>query len=202
LQSRYIGILHDTLVLDFLLTFASNAIDDPLANAQNTLILEIFYLLFRSIPPTSILPSSNGHPHQVITTSNALRNALDSEFRNSRLQKRHLTSRHSRFGTTIQVSSSRTGQSLVLHRGAAAVQGKGTGEVLDRGKKKLAKRGKMRDELTGGAASAGGGAAGSGGETKLSLEARENLGNVAKVFVESCFNRECRNCLRNLDRNF
>jgi len=60
----------------------------------------------------------------------------------------------------------------------------------------------MRDELTGGAASAGGGAAGSGGETKLSLEARENLGNVAKVFVESCFNRECRNCLRNLDRNF
>lgn len=69
------------------------------------------------------------------------------------------------------------------------MQGKGTGEVLDRGKKKLAKRGKMRDELTGGAASAGGGAAGSGGETKLSLEARENLGNVAKVFVESCFNR-------------
>jgi len=56
----------------------------------------------------------------------------------------------------------------------------------------------MRDELTGGAASAGGGTAGSGGETKLSLEARENLGKVAKVFVESCFNRQCLNCLRNV----
>lgn len=92
------------------------------------------------------------------------------------------------------MSSSRTGQSLILHRGAAVIQGKGTGDVLDRGKKKLAKRSKMRDELTGGAASAGGGIAGSGGETRLSYESRENLGNVAKVFIESCFNRESYCC--------
>ncbi|KAG8834853.1 Topoisomerase 1-associated factor 1 [Serendipita sp. 399] len=190
LQSRYIGILHETLILDFLLTFASNALDDPLANERNTLVLEIFYLLFRSIPPSSILPSdpNSKNPERSTATSNALRNALDSEMRSSLLQKRHTTSRHSRFGTTIQVSSTQTGQSLVLHRGAAAVQAIGTGEVLDRGKKKLAKRMKMRDELTGGAASAGGGTAGSGGETRLSSQSREELGGIAKSFIESCFN--------------
>jgi hypothetical protein len=46
----------------------------------------------------------------------------------------------------------------------------------------------MKDELTGGAGSAGSG--GAGAETRLSSQTRENLGNVAKSFVESCFNRE------------
>jgi len=190
-KSRYISILHETLILDFLLTFASNAIDDPLANAQNTLVLEIFYLLFRSIPPTSILPLASGTlgPSKATATSNALRSALDSEFRSTLLQKRYTASRHSRFGTTIQISSTRTGHSLVLHGGAAAIQGNSAGDVLDRGKKKRAQRGKMKDELTGGAGSSGAGKVGSGLETRLSPEARENLGIVAKTFVESCFNR-------------
>lgn len=83
----------------------------------------------------------------------------------------------------------RTGQSLILHRGAA-VQSKATGDILDRGKKRRAQRAKMRDELTGGAASAGGGSAGPGGETRLSYTSKQNLGNVAKTFVESCFNRK------------
>ncbi|KAG8829293.1 Topoisomerase 1-associated factor 1 [Serendipita sp. 400] len=190
LQSRYIGILYETLILEFLLTFASNAIDDPLSNEKNTLVLEIFYLLFRSIPPSTILPPDPNSNVSVrsTATSDALRNALDSEMRTTLLQKRHTTSRHNRFGTTIQVNSAQTGQSIILHRGAAAIQAKTTGDVLDRGKKKLAKRMKMRDELTGGAASSGGGAAGSGGETRLSSKAKEELGGIAKAFVESCFN--------------
>jgi replication fork protection complex subunit Tof1/Swi1 len=184
-------VLHDTLILDFLLTFASNAIDDPLANAQNTLVLEIFYLLFRSIPPSSILPPANNSSgsKQPTATTNALRSALDAEYRGALQQKRHTTSRHSRFGTTVRLSSNRTGQSVILHRGAAVVQDKLAGDVLDRGKKKLAKRAKMRDELTGGAASAGGGLAGSGGETRLTSEVRGQLGIIARGFIESCFNR-------------
>jgi replication fork protection complex subunit Tof1/Swi1 len=54
LQSKFIRTLSETHTLDLLLTIATNAEDDPLLNGWNTLVLEIFYLIFRGAKPTSL----------------------------------------------------------------------------------------------------------------------------------------------------
>jgi replication fork protection complex subunit Tof1/Swi1 len=55
LQSKLIRTLSETYITDFLLTVASNAGSDPLFNKWNTLALEIFYLLFRGIKPSTLV---------------------------------------------------------------------------------------------------------------------------------------------------
>jgi replication fork protection complex subunit Tof1/Swi1 len=55
LQSKLIRTLSETKITEFLLTIASNAASDPLFNRWNTLALEIFYLLFRGIRPSTLV---------------------------------------------------------------------------------------------------------------------------------------------------
>lgn len=57
LQSRLIKVLSNTGILDLLSTIASNASDDPMFNGWNALLLEIFYLLFRGVKPSSLAAS-------------------------------------------------------------------------------------------------------------------------------------------------
>lgn len=54
LQSKLIRTLSETHTLQLLLTVAANTTKDPLMNGWNTLVLEIFYLLFRGIKPSSL----------------------------------------------------------------------------------------------------------------------------------------------------
>lgn len=54
LQTKLVKALSETHTLDLFLTIAANNNRDPLFNASNTLVLEIFYLLFRGIKPTAL----------------------------------------------------------------------------------------------------------------------------------------------------
>ena len=54
LQSKLVKSFSETHTLELLLTIASNNDNDPLFNSFNTLVLEIFYLLFRGIKPMSL----------------------------------------------------------------------------------------------------------------------------------------------------
>lgn len=54
LQTKLVKALSETRTLDLLLTIAANNDQDPLLNASNTLVLEIFYLLFRGVKPTAL----------------------------------------------------------------------------------------------------------------------------------------------------
>ena len=54
LQSKLTLALSETHTLDLLLTIAANVDNDPLFNGWNTLVLEILYLLFRGVNPTSL----------------------------------------------------------------------------------------------------------------------------------------------------
>ena len=54
LQSKLTLALSETHTLDLLLTIAANADNDPLFNGWNTLVLEILFLLFRGVKPTSL----------------------------------------------------------------------------------------------------------------------------------------------------
>ena len=49
LQSKLIQAMSEAHIFDLLLTMASNAASDPFFNQWNTLIMEIFYLLFRGV---------------------------------------------------------------------------------------------------------------------------------------------------------
>jgi len=54
LQSKFIRALSESHTLDLLLTIATNADFDPLFDGWNTLVLEIFYLCFRGVKPSSL----------------------------------------------------------------------------------------------------------------------------------------------------
>lgn len=54
MQGRLIRQLEDSHFLELLLAIAANEDGDPLFNDWNTLILEIFYLLFRGAKPSSL----------------------------------------------------------------------------------------------------------------------------------------------------
>lgn len=54
LQGKLIRQLEEAHVLELLLAVASNVDADPLFNGWNTLVLEIFYLLFRGVKPSSL----------------------------------------------------------------------------------------------------------------------------------------------------
>ncbi|KIJ64730.1 hypothetical protein HYDPIDRAFT_181592 [Hydnomerulius pinastri MD-312] len=192
LQTKLVKALSETHTLDLLLTIAANNDQDPLFNASNTLVLEIFYLLFRGIKPSALAVDQTKQPAQ------NLHRLLAAEDKKKRDIARNATSRHSRFGTTIAVrlnpnkkapsegsgdnaepsaepddspgtSSSRP---LVLHRQAAITSE--SGSILDIAKQKRAKKTHKVDELT--------------REDNLSVEAKIVLQGFAREFVESCFN--------------
>jgi replication fork protection complex subunit Tof1/Swi1 len=170
-QSKLITQMSEHLVLDLLLTIASNALDDAFLNQWNCLMLEMFYLLFRALKPSSLAENQAMQPRR------DLAKLLDTEERSKREERRKWTSsRHSRFGTTIAMKSKVNDvEKVILHKQAAV--GKSAVEVLDRGKKSLTKRVKMRDAL--------------GSTTILTVEAKTILQGVARDFIISCFNRAC-----------
>ncbi|KAG6380363.1 timeless protein-domain-containing protein [Boletus reticuloceps] len=192
LQTKLVKALSETHTLDLLLTIAANNDQDPLFNASNTLVLEIFYLLFRGIKPTALAIDQTKQPAQ------NLQRLLAAEDKKKRDIARNASSRHSRFGTTIAVrlntnkkaqvdrggdnagssataDASERGSSsrpLVLHRQAAITQE--SGNILDISKHQKARKANKVDELT--------------RDDNLSYEARLVLQGFAKEFVESCFN--------------
>ncbi|KAL1742157.1 timeless protein-domain-containing protein [Schizophyllum fasciatum] len=182
LQSKLIRALSETHAMELLLTIAVNDNKDPLFNQWNTIILEIFYLLYRGVKPSSLAMD------QTKQTSKNLHRLLETEQKIRQDIARKASSRHSRFGTTITVSlnpkkaapadgeagSSKkaTGSShLVLHQQQALH--KDASSILDM-KKKHKKKGLTVDELA--------------HEENLSVEARNILQKFAAEFVENCFN--------------
>ncbi|KAF9484295.1 timeless-domain-containing protein [Pholiota conissans] len=186
LQSKLIRALSETNMLDLLLTIAANTENDPLFNGWNTLVLEIFYLLYRGVKPNSLVVDQAKQPAE------NLQRLLALEDRTRRDLARKATSRHSRFGTTISVrlnpdkrppaanndagaepqpvaSSSRP---FVLHR-QQAIHGD-AGSIMDMTKRQKTKKVNKVDDL--------------GMTDNLSLEARLVLQNLATEFVESCYN--------------
>ncbi|CAL1710038.1 unnamed protein product [Somion occarium] len=188
MQTRLIKTLSETNTLDLLLTIASNSPGDAMFNSWNTLVLEIFYLLFRGVKPSSLVMD------QIKQPAKDLQRLLAVEDSRKRNISRNASSRHSRFGTTIAImsnpkkqannaedagapgagESSGSSQSFVLHRQRAIHRD--AGSILDMSSAKRAKiqKNKKIDEL--------------GREDNLSLEARITLQGLAKSFLEACFN--------------
>jgi replication fork protection complex subunit Tof1/Swi1 len=93
LQTKLIGALSETRMVQLLLTVAANVEKDQLFNGWNTLVLEIFYLLFRGVkpasltmdqakvrvfnyPPLQITKSHNSNPRRHYTVFSPQRNGL------------------------------------------------------------------------------------------------------------------------------
>ncbi|KAH9060235.1 timeless protein-domain-containing protein [Lactarius vividus] len=197
LQSRLVRALSEAHFLELLLAAAAGAHGDAMFNASNTLVLEIFYLLFRGIRPSNLVSEQSEQ------TKQNLRQLLTLEDRRRRDFARNAPSRHSRFGTTISVrlnpkktattggsatpqgeagdpvapddpATSSQSQPLVLHRQQALSQHSAAGAVIDLSKRQLKQKGKKEDEVS--------------RRDDLSPEARTVLRGLARTFVESCFN--------------
>ncbi|CCM05491.1 uncharacterized protein FIBRA_07712 [Fibroporia radiculosa] len=189
MQTRLIKALFDSNILDLLLTIASNATADAMFNSWNSLVLEIFYLLFRGVKPTSLAMDQSQEPTQ------NLKRLLAVEDHRKRNFSRNATSRHSRFGTTIsvklnpkkaqaaanagnegggntQTDPQSSSQAFILHRQQALTAE--SGSMLDLVKRQRAQKSKKLDEL--------------GHDDNLSLDAKLALQNLARTFIESCFN--------------
>ncbi|KAI0827274.1 timeless protein-domain-containing protein [Trametes gibbosa] len=191
LQSKLIKRLSESHFVDLLLTIASNA-GDAMFNQWNTVILEIFYLLFRGIKPNSLVSD------QTKQSTKALQSLLAVEDQRKRELLRKATSRHSRFGTTISVmlnpkkakapqeegnndtaaapeqDAGGSSRAYVLHKQQALNKAAGSALDMVRAKKHRTAPGKKVDEL--------------GRDDNLSLDARVVLQNLARNFIESCFN--------------
>ncbi|KAK7682773.1 hypothetical protein QCA50_014156 [Cerrena zonata] len=193
MQTRLVKALSETNTFDLLLMMASNAPTDPTYNSWNTLILEIFYLLFRGLKPSSLIIDQTKQP------AKDLQRLLAVEDGRKRNISRNASSRHSRFGTTIAIMSNPKKQTkpkaqapdedateaptadgdksaplFVLHRQRALHRD--AGSVLDMSSAKRAKIQKKNktDEL--------------GREDNLSSEARSIIQGIARTFIEACFN--------------
>ncbi|KAI0322279.1 timeless protein-domain-containing protein [Amylostereum chailletii] len=186
MQSKLVKTLSDTHFLDVISTIASNAVTNVMFNRWNTLVLEIYYLLFRGVKPGTLVLE------QSVQTTRNLRQLLTIEGQRRRDFARNAPSRHSRFGTTITVKlnpkkpppeTSASGEPLsaaeppssrgfVLHKQQAINTDSGT--LIDSVKRQQKQKGKKADEL--------------GREESLSTESRTLLQGFARTFIESCFN--------------
>ncbi|THH29094.1 hypothetical protein EUX98_g5095 [Antrodiella citrinella] len=193
LQTRYVKLLQETHIFDFLLTVASSSIVEPMFNACNTLVLDIFYLLFRGVKPTILAVNQAKQPAQ------NLHRLLAAENQRKQSVSRNASSRHSRFGTTVVVTlnakkhpipdgeedaQESAPQMLLLHRQQAISRDAGSLLDMTASKKSKAQKTKKIDEL--------------GREDNLSLEARITLQNVATKFIESCFNPLLQSLLKDI----
>lgn len=115
--------------LELFLTLASEA-DKSEFNSYNVLVLDILHLIFRGVKPYDLAQDQSTAP------SASLAKLLDGEQRKKVLSSKKAHSRHSRFGTTIQVKSGQ--QRIILHNQSAITAN--PGEVLDQTKKKKAQR--------------------------------------------------------------
>ncbi|KAG1740539.1 timeless protein-domain-containing protein [Suillus paluster] len=199
LQTRLVKALSETHTLDLLLTIAANTSNDPLFNASNTLVLEIFYLLFRGIKPHLLAIDQSKQPAQ------NLHRLLAAEDKKKKDLARNASSRHSRFGTTIAVQlkpskkpvspdadaegpndlahgSNPDSRPLVLHRQAAITRE--SGSILDFAKRSKARKSNKIDELA--------------REDNLSVEAKIVLQGFARESLDSSFNPFLRSLLKDI----
>ncbi|KZT54478.1 timeless-domain-containing protein [Calocera cornea HHB12733] len=163
LQSMLIRRLKDSGFLDVLATLTSNA-DTPVANAYSSVMLEIWYLMYRGVPAAKLTLPSAQRPKE------ELRSLLETEGAMRRGQTK--ATRHSRFGTAIVVTAMQGKEKFVMSRqqGLRALPG----ETMDAKKRGLAKRTKHTDDL--------------GPEQSLSHDALNVLKEFAVIFLNSCFN--------------
>lgn len=84
-------------VFDLLIVFASNAEDDQFSNSVNTLVLELFHLLFRGVKPDSIVADQRTQASQTLAALLASENVVKVA------AKQTAPTRHSRFGTSITI---------------------------------------------------------------------------------------------------
>ncbi|KAG6865098.1 hypothetical protein C0991_005153 [Blastosporella zonata] len=187
LQTKLIKTLSETHILELLLTIAANTAQDPLLTSWNTLVLEIFYLLFRGVQPSTLTNDQAKQPTET------LHRLLAAEERTRKELARKVNSRHSRFGTTIAVKlnpdkkvraaagddngadpevAAGSSRSFVLHRQQAISSESGT--MMDITKRRMNKKGNKVDDLA--------------RDDHLSVEARVILQNLAIEFTEACFN--------------
>ncbi|KAJ4477289.1 timeless protein-domain-containing protein [Lentinula aciculospora] len=188
LQSKLIRTLSEAHILQLVLTIAANSDNDPLFNNWNTIVLEIIYLLFRGVQPSSLSVDQSKRP------ADDLQRLLAQEERSKRQSTRQAPSRHSRFGTTIAVklnpnkkqssetnpdpsgasdhTSSSKSQTFVIHR-QEGIAGE-TGALWDKSKRQKAWKGHKVDELA--------------SYETLSVEAMRVLQMFASEFLEECFN--------------
>ncbi|KAF7973783.1 hypothetical protein HWV62_41286 [Athelia sp. TMB] len=191
MQGKLIRQLEEAHFMELLLAIAANEDGDPLFNSWNTLVLEIFYLLFRGAKPSSLTqPTENLH------------RLLQAEEKGRRDIARKGPSRHSRFGTTISVklnpnkkkaapdpagedgeppapaptASRASSAALVLHRQSALTQS--SGSILDYSKQSKSRKHARIDELS----------TSSREEDSLGVEARAVLKRLAVNIVIGCFN--------------
>ncbi|KAJ7582904.1 timeless protein-domain-containing protein [Mycena floridula] len=181
LQSKLVAALSETHILQLLLTIAANAAKDPHFVRWNTLVLEIFYLLFRGVKPSSLAIDQSKQPSQQLSSLLAAENKIKRE--NARKP-----TRHSRFGTTIAVklnpnkprpvdgqeagSDNSGGPSFVLHRQQAINEE--VGNIWDITKRHKTKKAVVLDPLA--------------TQDNLSVEALSILQTFANDFLDGCFN--------------
>ncbi|KAG1808071.1 timeless protein-domain-containing protein [Suillus variegatus] len=211
LQTRLVKVLSETHTLDLLLTIAANTSNDPLFNASNTLVLEIFYLLFRGVKPHLLAVDQSKVKFLLIFVcciltplqqpAQNLHRLLAAEDKKKKDLARNASSRHSRFGTTISVQlrpgkkpvapdadtegpndPASSSRPLVLHRQAAITRE--SGNVLDFAKRSKARKSNKIDELA--------------REDNLSVEAKIVLQGFARESVESSFNPFLRSLLKDI----
>ncbi|KAL0580059.1 Topoisomerase 1-associated factor 1 [Marasmius crinis-equi] len=187
LQSKLIRALSETHTLELLLTIAANVDRDLLFDNVNTLVLEILYLLFRGVKPSTLAVD------QKKKASDNLKKLIQEEEKAKRKLARFAPSRHSRFGTTISVQlnpnkkprkpaeDGNEADSEPAKPGVAPFvvhhqQGmnRDLGSVWDMSKRQKAKKGQTVDELS--------------KEDHLTAEARQALQTFATDFLDSCFN--------------
>ncbi|KAE9405100.1 timeless-domain-containing protein [Gymnopus androsaceus JB14] len=97
MQSKLIRLLSESHILQLILTIAANSDKDPLFDSWNTIVLEVIYLLFRGVQPSSLALDQSKRP------ADDLQRLLVQEERSKRQTLRQAATRHSRFGTTIAV---------------------------------------------------------------------------------------------------
>ncbi|RSH83343.1 Topoisomerase 1-associated factor 1 [Apiotrichum porosum] len=135
LQSTLIAQLDEFTYLELIVTLASNA-NKTEFNQYNMLVLDMVYLLFRSIKPENLAQDQKRAPMENLVK-------LLEEENLAKARKGKHNTRHSRFGTTITV---RTGsQKVILHSQSAITAS--AGKLLDESKRRTATKIKKVDEL-------------------------------------------------------
>lgn len=198
LQSRLVKELSAANFLEFLLTISSNSEKDPWLTGWNTVTLEILYLFYRGVSPTSLSTKQtdvrslstnivrNPNILPIQQPREKLKQLLSTESRLRREAYSNPSTRHSRFGTTIAIIRNPQRkqnaddpppppqQASVLHRQQAL--NKEAVDIMDIKKRKNVRKGNTVDELS--------------REDNLSVDARVKLQEFANEFLRACFNCE------------
>ncbi|GMK55868.1 hypothetical protein CspeluHIS016_0209240 [Cutaneotrichosporon spelunceum] len=138
LQSVLIVQLNMLEYLDLFLTMAADSDRSIGFNSYNMLLLDILHLIYRCIRPEEL------GKDQATASSQSLAKLLADEERQKRLSDVGNNSRHSRFGTTLEVRTSE--QRIILHNQAAMTSDPALMlDLVKKGKAPIMKR--MQDEL-------------------------------------------------------